>query len=126
MVEPGSRDILVVDDEPAIARVACLFLRSEGFPSDSALTCADAIAKASAGHFGLALVDLTLPDGSGLALAQELRERFSLPSIAVSARPGLDRAALATIFVDFLQKPYDPSQLFDMVRKNLTRHLSSS
>lgn len=79
---------LLVDDEPALLARLCRILR-EHFP-DAALECAETIAQAKAlyanGAFTMTLVDLGLPDGSGVDLIAWLHEREeALPILVISA-----------------------------------------
>jgi len=60
--------ILVVDDDPAFSAFAVMSLEARGHDVDSASTAADALATLYAARYDLVLIDLHLPDGSGLEL----------------------------------------------------------
>ncbi len=64
--------ILLVEDYPPLARVAALGLARAGHEVVRAASVAEALA--ASGHFDGAVLDMDLPDGSGLDVAQELRD----------------------------------------------------
>ena len=70
------------------------------------------------------LLDLLLPGHDGIALMQEIRERFDLPVIFISAY-GRDETvvrALESGAADYLVKPFSPAELVARVRAALRRH----
>jgi PAS domain S-box-containing protein len=133
--------VLIVDDEPVVQ-----LLLQEVLRDDAALTFADSVAtalgQAAAGEFDVALVDKNLPDGSGLEILAQLKQRSPTTQvILMSAYPSLDSAieALHHGAYDYLLKPFDDvTQLRVKVRNagdkrrlmlsegRLTRQLSES
>ena len=101
--------ILVVEDEARIAGILTRGLREEGHRVDRAPDLASARAAIEPGRYDLLLVDRMLPDGDGLTLVRELRERrIRVPSICLTAR---DRVAdrvegLHGGADDYLVKPF--------------------
>jgi len=69
------REVLVVDDEPAIAEGLRLILEREGYAVQTAVSIAEAGARMDADDFSVALVDLVLPDGDGMGLLKILKNR---------------------------------------------------
>ncbi|MCU0493528.1 MAG: response regulator [Chloroflexaceae bacterium] len=65
--------ILVVDDEAAIRLTMSIMLQRRGYAVSSAASSAEALALIHQHRFEMALLDLKLPDGSGLDLAEYLR-----------------------------------------------------
>lgn len=68
--------------------------------------------------FDLVLLDVRLPDGSGLDLAREIRGMAVPPPVLImsaSVLPAEREAALASGAVAFLAKPYAPAQLVDLI-----------
>jgi CheY-like chemotaxis protein len=115
--------ILIVEDELITAEVIGLSLEESGFRvTGIAKTRIEALASVAASPPTLALVDIRLAQGDdGVELARELRERFGVPSIMLSASadPGTrDRAAEAGVS-GFLNKPYRAPALLAMVRQVL-------
>ena len=102
---PAKR-ILVLDDEPNIGSSLRLILEREGYAVSLARTIADA--KTAAGQADLLLLDVRLPDGSGIDLLRQLRERdLATPAIMISGHGTIAEAVEATRAgaFDFLEKP---------------------
>src|SRR5439155_7255540 len=66
--------VLVVDDEPVVRDVLAAWLGDEGYECDAASGVTEALERAAAHPFDVALLDLVLPDGDGVSLARQLRE----------------------------------------------------
>lgn len=120
MQKPG---LLVIEDEPAIARLITLSLAREGFDVHVASNGEDALDLAAEIHPDAVVLDLGLPGADGLTVLEELREWSDLPVIVVtgrqtidSIRRGLDRGA-----DDYLTKPFAPNELAARVRAVLRR-----
>jgi two-component system OmpR family response regulator len=111
--------ILVVEDTPRVGDVIGHALRAEGHHVSLVATRAaamDALAQAS---FDLAIVDIGLPDGSGLDLCRELRAAGSqLPILVLTARTGIDDrvSGLDAGADDYLGKPFASAELAARVR----------
>lgn len=107
--------VLVVDDEPAIRMIARLHLERAGYAVEEAGTAADAVERAAGRPFAAALVDVTLPDRTGVELVTELRAVAGrTPVVLMSGRAeedvpghGADR---------YLAKPFTRDQLLAAVR----------
>lgn len=101
--------ILLVDDCPDSLCVFARLLRMSGHDAVTASTVADARQAAEGGGLDLLVSDIQLPDGSGVRLMRELRERFAIPGIAVTGwgpagADGADGWADAG-FAELLRKP---------------------
>ena len=116
--------VLLVEDDPLIARTLAMSLRYEGF----ALTVAGSVAAATeamATHsFALAMFDVGLPDGNGIDLCRQLRARNPLiPILMLSARTD-EQTAVAGIeggADDYIRKPYGLHELTARMRRLLAR-----
>ena len=98
--------ILVLDDEPNIGSSLRLILEREGYAVTIARTIADA--KKAAPAADALLLDVRLPDGSGIDLLRQLRERdCAAPAIMISGHGTIAEAVEATRAgaFDFLEKP---------------------
>ncbi|MBZ5610510.1 MAG: sigma-54 dependent transcriptional regulator [Acidobacteriia bacterium] len=98
--------ILVLDDEPNIGSSLRLILEREGYAVTIARTIADA--KKAAPAADALLLDVRLPDGSGIDLLRQLRERYcAAPAIMISGHGTIAEAVEATRAgaFDFLEKP---------------------
>jgi len=76
-------NVLLVEDDDAIAEPLASGLRREGFEVTRAATGVEALAAQGA---DLVLLDLRLPDVDGFTVCRELRARSDVPIIVVSAR----------------------------------------
>lgn len=118
---PEPQRILLVEDEPAIADAVVWSLGQEGFQVAWASTVADGLARLSDG-FRLVLLDVGLPDGSGLDACREIRRRHpALPVVFLSAR-GSETDKVVGLEIggdDYVVKPFSPRELVARVRARL-------
>ena len=101
-----SKRILVLDDEPNIGSSLRLILEREGYSVSIARSVADA--KSAASSVDALVLDVRLPDGSGIDFLRYLRERDCLaPAIMISGHGTIAEAVEATRAgaFDFLEKP---------------------
>jgi two-component system, OmpR family, KDP operon response regulator KdpE len=115
--------VLAVDDEPGILRLIKLELSSEGFRVITAETAAEALELAHEYRPDIGLLDIVLPDISGLELMRELRQRGDLPIILLTAK-GSDTDKVRGLEMgadDYLAKPFSPEELSARVRAVLRR-----
>ena len=113
--------ILIVDDEPRIAKIAGDYLRHAGFAVVTAATGAEALDRARSA--ALVVLDLRLPDVDGVEVARRLRRTSNVPIVMLTARAeesdrllGLDAGA-----DDYIVKPFSPRELVARVRAVLRR-----
>ena len=111
--------ILVVEDEPTLQDSLVRGLRHAGHAVDSAGTIAQALSKLGFDPYDALVLDLGLPDGSGLDLARTLRQTgANLMILALTARDGIpDRVAgLDAGADDYLVKPFALDELLARLR----------
>lgn len=115
--------ILVVEDEPDIRRFVRMTLESEGHEVFEAATLERGLIEAGSRRPELAIVDLGLPDGDGVALIRDLRIWSVAPIIVLSARSGEgDKVgALDAGADDYLVKPFGAAELLARVRAQMRR-----
>jgi CheY-like chemotaxis protein len=87
----------VVEDDPHSLEVTCQILQREGYRSQAAATGQEALDLVAEGGIDAVLLDMSLPDISGLEVVKEIRKkpgRDLLPVIGVTGHAGSDQAAL--------------------------------
>ena len=105
--------VLVVDDERQILRALKVILREAGYDVIEAATVEEALDRAAVRPPDAAIVDLMLPDGSGVELTRRLREWTSMPILVLSAVGEEDAKveALEAGADDYVTKPFGPREL---------------
>ena len=122
-----SARILLVEDEPAIAEIVEFALTSEGFQVSWRTLARAAETELAATSFDLLVLDIGLPDGSGLELLKRLRRASDIPVLILSARTAeLDRVlGLELGADDYVAKPFSPRELAARVKAILKRTLQT-
>ena len=118
--------VLLVDDDTSIVSNLRTFLNQEGFQVTSANNQKETIAFLDSGqyHFDLALLDVSLPDGSGFSLCSAIKANSDIPVIFLTASDdeysvvaGLDLGA-----DDYISKPFRPRELISRMNSVLRRY----
>ena len=78
--------ILVVDDEQEIADLVELFLKNENYKVYKFYTAKEALNCIETTELDLAILDIMLPDASGLSICQKIRENHTYPIIMLTAK----------------------------------------
>ena len=113
--EQGRPAVLLAERDPYAAEFADYFLRTEGYAVHIALSAAEAERILDAQPLNVAVVDLMISGGAGLALCRTIRARAAAPILAVSAVDSRDEALDAGVDA-FLHKPVEPLRLVSTVR----------
>lgn len=125
----GGTRILLVEDDPALAREIVRALERESWPLDHVSSLADAFEAVIRFPYRAILLDRSLPDGDGIALVAAAKSRPSRPSIIfLTARDevadrieGLDAGA-----DDYLVKPFALEELLARLRAACRRHAAGA
>lgn len=116
--------ILVVDDDPEIRNLLARYVQDQGFRVQLASRCAEVRERISTNQIDLIVLDVMLPDGSGLDLCRDLRTaRSAIPIILLTAlKEDVDRIIGLEIGADdYLGKPFNPRELIARIRAVLRR-----
>ena len=114
---------MLVEDEESITTPLAEALERDGFRAEVAHTVADGLAKGRAVRPDLVLLDIGLPDGSGLDVCRELRASSSVPIIILSARgEEADRVVGLELGADdYVVKPFSAREVIARIRAVLRR-----
>lgn len=117
-------NILVVDDEPEIADLVEVYLKSEGAPSSNAARAPKQLACVARERLDLAILDVMLPDISGFTLCGEIRKEHHFPVLMLTAKvDDMDKITGLTIGADdYITKPFNPLELVARVKAQLRRY----
>ena len=117
------KKILIVEDDKGISEFVKLELDHEGFETELAETGRAALEKFSSFSPDLILLDIMLPELSGLEVLRRIRKTSNVPVILVTARgdtydrvEGLDAGA-----DDYIPKPFEIEELLARIRALLRR-----
>ena len=117
------KDILIIEDERPIVRILELEMTYEGYSFDSAYDGKEGLEKFHSNQYGLILLDLMLPEVSGMEVCRKIRKISMVPIIMLTARRditdkviGLDLGA-----DDYITKPFEMEELLARIRAGL-RH----
>ena len=116
--------ILIIEDEPSLREVMQRALEQERYIVETAATYAEADARIAAYSYDCILLDIMLPDGSGLRLLEHIKHlRLRDNVIIISARDSLDDkiGGLELGADDYLPKPFHTAELLARIRSVLRR-----
>jgi two-component system KDP operon response regulator KdpE len=119
----GGRRILVCDDELQILRALKVVLREAGFEVEATATAQEALDAAAVRPPDAAIIDLMLPDGSGVEVCRQLRSWSDMPIVVLSAIGDEDQKveALEAGADDYVTKPFGPRELVARLNAVLRR-----
>ena len=116
--------LLIVEDEPVLLEEMKNFLEKENYVCETVANFNDADEKLAVYHYDVALIDITLPGGSGLKLIENLKcQNTDSGIIIISARNSLDDKLAGLDFGadDYITKPFHLSELNARVKAVLRR-----
>ncbi|MHB8881003.1 MAG: ATP-binding response regulator [Thermodesulfovibrionales bacterium] len=122
-------DILIIDDDPNLRKTLSDILRAKGYQTRTAEDGAEGLSLINQNRADLALIDLRLPDMSGLEVLARIKADHPLTeAIILTGNATLDSAIEATNkgAFSYLQKPYEIDQLLLHIRRALEKSRSEA
>ena len=119
----AEKQILIVDDEPAVAEVVSLYLQKEGYKCSIANDGRMALAKIEERPI-LVVLDINLPEVDGLSVLSTIREKYPDTGVIMltARRQEIDRIyGLELGADDYMVKPFSPAELVARVKAVLRR-----
>lgn len=115
--------ILLIEDDEHIAQSIQFFLEGEGFQIKVAAMARQAMELLKSEDFQLVILDVTLPDGNGFELFEEIKARKELPVIFLTALDGEEEIVKGFELGadEYITKPFRPRELLSRIR-NVIRH----
>lgn len=116
--------ILVVDDEKPIADILQFNLQREGYEVICAYDGVEALQKVEEVTPDLILLDIMLPQKDGMEVCREVRKKYDMPIIMLTAKDSeIDKVlGLELGADDYVTKPFSTRELLARVKANLRRH----
>jgi len=122
------KDILLVEDDKSISRILELELSHEKYSFDTASNGTLALDYFQKNQYSLVLLDIMLPEVSGMEVCRQIRKTSNVPIIMLTARHdiadkviGLDLGA-----DDYVTKPFEMEELLARIRAGIRKGLSRS
>ncbi len=116
--------ILVIDDEAEIRESLAYLLEDEGYLVQSAPNAAEGLLKYESGGYDLLLLDLAMPDRSGMDVLREIRQRDrDTPVLVITAYGSVPVAveALKAGANDFFEKPWNNEKLLIEIERTISK-----
>jgi two-component system OmpR family response regulator len=124
MTRQDNATILVLEDEPDIARLICNSLAEYGFRCEHTSTGQQLLARARQATPDLCIVDLGLPDMDGMQVVRELQDGSPCAVLILTGRNDVTDRVLGLELGadDYIVKPFEPRELVARVRSILRRY----
>ncbi|MCU9593849.1 response regulator YycF [Caldibacillus thermolactis] len=119
-----SKKILVVDDEKPIADILEFNLKNDGYEVICAYDGAEALKLVEEHTPDLILLDIMLPEKDGMEVCKEVRKKYDMPIIMLTAKDSeIDKVlGLELGADDYVTKPFSTREILARVKANLRRH----
>ena len=116
-------NILIVDDEQAIADLVEVYLKNESYNVFKFYNGKDALECIENVKLDLAILDVMLPDTDGFSICQKIREKHNFPVIMLTAKEAeIDKINGLTLGADdYITKPFRPLEMIARVKAQLRR-----
>lgn len=119
-----NKNILIVEDEPAIAELQRDYLEMSGFLTEIAVNGEEGLEKGLSGKYDLIVLDVMLPKLNGFEVCKKIRDELDIPILMVTARrEDIDIVrGLGLGADDYITKPFKPAELVARVKAHLSRY----
>ncbi|WP_062350497.1 response regulator transcription factor [Bacillus kwashiorkori] len=119
--------VLLVDDDMNILNLVELYLLEEGFHVFKALDGGQALSLLKKHPFDIAVVDVMMPFLDGFELTKEIRQKYDIPIILLTAKDQLHdkEKGFSSGTDDYLVKPFEPKELIFRMKALLRRYARS-
>lgn len=116
--------ILIIEDDLNIAELERDYLQLNGYEVDIVQDGIEGLKKALTGLYSVVIVDLMLPSKDGYQITKEIRDKFEIPVLIVSAKnEDIDKIrGLGFGADDYLTKPFSPAELVARVKSHILRY----
>jgi len=117
-------NILIIEDEIAIAELEKDYLELAGFQVTMINEGTKGLSEALSGDYQLVILDLMLPGMDGFEICRQIREEKDIPILMVSAKKeDIDKIrGLGLGADDYMTKPFSPSELVARVKAHMARY----
>ncbi|MGM9931283.1 response regulator transcription factor [Pradoshia sp.] len=121
-------NILIIEDEPQLARLLQLELQFEEFDTAIAHTGREGLEAFQRGSFDLVLLDIMLPEMNGLEVLKHIRAKSLVPVILLTAKSDVkDKVEGLNLGAnDYVTKPFEFEELLARIRVNLRYHSAAA
>jgi DNA-binding response OmpR family regulator len=124
------KKILIVDDERDIVKALMIRLQKAGYEVVTAFDGAQGVFMAHKEKPDLIILDIRMPAGDGISVAQRLKRSthtFAIPVIFLTGSPekNAEQKAMAVGARFYVKKPYDPEELLDAIKRALEKEPDS-
>ncbi len=115
--------VLIIEDEPAIADTLSIALDLEGFSTEVVRTGAKGLGSLNDNPDAFVVLDVGLPDQTGFEVLRQIREKYSVPVLMLTARTEeIDRVlGLELGADDYVTKPFSPREVVSRIKAILRR-----
>ncbi|WP_287880481.1 response regulator [Aquitalea sp.] len=114
--------VFIVDDDPAVRDSLALLIMAQGMRTVTFANAMEFLEGYTEGEVGCLVLDIRMPQITGLALQEKLVERgLSIPIVFITGHGDIEqcRRAFQSGAIDFLTKPIDQNRLIDSLRKGI-------
>ncbi len=120
----SNKNVLIADDEKNIRLTLSMAIEEMGFEPDTAVNGEEALKKIEEKNFCIMLLDIKMPGMDGMEVLKKISEsRPDIRVIMITAHGTVDSAveAMKLGAADFLQKPFSPSEIRDVITRVFNR-----